>query len=73
MQVTGTVQFMDVGLGGWALITDDGEQYELLQPLASELQRSGLKVKITGKLREDMMTSTMIGAVLAVEKFEILT
>ncbi|MEM7592258.1 MAG: DUF5818 domain-containing protein [Cyanobacteria bacterium P01_A01_bin.83] len=71
MTVTGTVSKKGFGFGTWALETEDGTTYELKDP-ASELQQSGIKVEITGKIREDVMTMAMIGAVLEVESYKIL-
>ncbi len=70
--VTGTVQSADFGPGAWSLVTDKGEQYELHQPTPDKLLQAGQKVKVTGKIRDDVMTMAMIGPVLQVEKFESL-
>ncbi|MEM8720590.1 MAG: DUF5818 domain-containing protein [Cyanobacteria bacterium P01_G01_bin.39] len=71
MTVTGTVSKKGFGFGTWALSTEDGTTYELKDP-ASELQQEGIKVEITGKIREDVMTMAMIGSVLEVESYKIL-
>lgn len=68
--ISGTIQQKGFGFGTWALETDQGECYELYEP-PSELQEIGLKVKVEGEIREDIMTIAMIGPVLAVNQFEI--
>ncbi|CAN1210410.1 DNA-binding protein [Tumidithrix helvetica PCC 7403] len=73
IQVKGKIQFHELGMGAWALVADSGEQYELMQPAPSQLLQAGLSVKITGILREDIMTMAMIGTVLQIESFEIAT
>ena len=55
----------------WALNGSDGTTYELKDP-PSELQQAGLKVRIDGQIREDVMTLAAIGPVLEVNSFEIL-
>ena len=59
------------GFGTWALVTDDGTTYELKDP-AAELKQEGIKVEVQGKIREDVMTMAMIGAVLEVESYKLL-
>ena len=71
MKVTGTVEKKGFGFGTWALVTTDGTTYELKDP-ASELQQEGIEVEVTGKIREDVMTMAMIGAVLEVESYKLL-
>ncbi|GAB4529659.1 MAG: hypothetical protein Tsb0014_11770 [Pleurocapsa sp.] len=71
MTLTGKIAKKGFGFGVWALVTDDGNTYELKDPPA-ELEQSDLKVKITGQIREDVMTMAMIGPVLEIESWEIL-
>lgn len=71
MTVTGTIQRKGFGTGTWALDAEDGKSYELHKP-PSELQKEGLKVKIEGEIRDDVMTIAMIGPVLEVKTFKIL-
>lgn len=71
MTVTGTVKKKGFGFGTWALVTDDGTTYEL-KDAAEELKQEGIKAEVTGKIRKDVMTMAMIGAVLEVESFQLL-
>lgn len=71
MKVTGTIEKKGFGFGTWALVTADGTTYELKDPV-SELQQAGIKVEVTGKIREDVMTMAMIGKVLQVESYQLL-
>ena len=71
MTVTGTIEKKGFGFGVWALVTEDGNTYELKDPPA-ELEQSDLKVKIKGQIREDVMTMAMIGPVLEIKSWEIL-
>jgi hypothetical protein len=69
--VTGTIQHRDIGTGAWALVTDDGVTYEILRGADKNLLKAGQKAKVTGKVREDVMTVAMIGQVLEVKSFEV--
>jgi len=69
--VTGTIEYREMGTGAWALVADDGETYELRIP-PDILQKSGQKVKVTGQVRDDMMSLAMIGKILEVESFELI-
>ncbi|MEL6496308.1 MAG: hypothetical protein AAFQ41_14480 [Cyanobacteria bacterium J06623_7] len=71
MNVTGKIAKKGFGFGTWALVADDGTTYEL-KDAADELKQEGIKVKITGKIRDDVMTMAMIGAVLEVESYQLL-
>ncbi len=71
MKVIGTIEKKGFGFGVWALVTDDNTTYQLKDPVA-ELQKEGIKVEIQGKIREDIMTTAMIGAVLEVESYMVL-
>jgi hypothetical protein len=69
--VTGTIQHRDVGTGAWALVTDDGVTYEIFRGADKNLLKAGQKAKVTGKVRDDVMTIAMIGQVLEVKSFEV--
>lgn len=71
MQLSGTIDKKGFGFGTWALVTEDGQTYELKDP-PQELQKSSIKVEIEGKIREDVMTIAMIGPVLEIESFKLL-
>lgn len=69
--VTGRVEQQGFGLGTWALVTEEGETYELKDPPA-ELSQPHPQVKIEGMIREDIMTIAMIGPVLEINRFEVI-
>jgi hypothetical protein len=71
ISVTGQVRRIELGPGAWALVTDSGQTYELLHPPA-ELTQASKPVKVTGRVREEVMTLAMIGPVLEVSSFELL-
>jgi hypothetical protein len=70
--VTGTIQRRDIGPGAWALVTDEGVTYEILRGADKNLLKSGQKAKVTGEVRQDVMTVAMIGPVLEVKSFEVV-
>ncbi|MGI8500599.1 MAG: hypothetical protein ACR2LR_05605 [Hassallia sp.] len=69
--VTGTIEHRDIGTGAWALVTEEGVTYEILRGADKNLLKAGQKAKVTGKVREDVMTVAMIGQVLEVKSFEV--
>jgi hypothetical protein len=71
IQIIGTVEYIDIGTGVWALVTDD-EQYEIWQPAPDAILQELLNVKVTGKIRDDVMSMAAIGDVLEIADFEIL-
>jgi hypothetical protein len=71
--VTGTIQHRDLGPGAWALVTDEGVTYEILRGANKNLLKPGQKAKVTGQVREDVMTIAMIGPVLEVKSFEVIS
>ncbi|ARV58669.1 hypothetical protein BZZ01_08465 [Nostocales cyanobacterium HT-58-2] len=71
--VTGTVERRDIGTGAWALVTDEGKTYEILRGADKNLLKQGQKAKVTGQVREDVMTVAMIGPVLEVKSFDVIS
>ncbi len=69
--VEGTVERKGFGPGTWALVSTSGETYEL-HKAPHDLQKDGLKVKVRGQIRDDVMTFAMIGPVLEVQSFELM-
>ncbi len=72
IKLTGTIERRDIGMGAWALITDDGKTYEILRGADKKLLQAGQKAKVTGEVREDVATAAMIGPVLEVKSFELV-
>jgi hypothetical protein len=70
--VTGSIEKKGLGPGTWALVSEGGETYEL-KDAPSELKKSNLKVKVKGEVRDDVMTFAMIGSVLEVKSFEVIS
>ncbi len=70
--VTGTIERRDIGMGAWALVSDEGTTYEIFKGADKSLLKAGQKAEVKGQVREDVMTIAMIGPVLEVKSFEIL-
>lgn len=68
--VTGKIEKKDIGIGTWALVTDEGITYELRNP-PSDLKQPQQRVKVTGTIRNDVMSLAMIGEILEINSFEI--
>lgn len=71
--VTGTVERRDIGTGAWALVADNGVTYEIFKGADKSLLKQGQKAKVIGQVLEDVMTIAMIGPVLEVKSFEVLS
>jgi len=71
VSVTGRVKRIEIGTGTWALIADNGQTYELMEPPA-ELTQTKAKVTVIGQIRADVMSLAMIGPVLQVTSFQSL-
>jgi hypothetical protein len=69
--VTGKIEKREVGIGAWALVTDEGKTYELRNP-PSELCQPQQPVEVTGTVRNDVMSIAMIGEILEVNSFRFL-
>ncbi len=68
IKVIGKVEYRAIALGAWALLSDQGETYELHNPPAP-LRQDGLEVEVEGIIRDDVMTISMIGKILEVRSF----
>ena len=71
MKIAGTIERKDIGVGAWALVAESGETYEL-KDAPSALCQNGIKVKVEGEIRDDVMTLAAIGPVLEVKSFEAI-
>ena len=72
LTVEGTIKKSGMGSGTWALVTEEGESYEIYQGAPKDLLKADQTVKVKGKVRDDVMTMAMIGPVLEVQSFEVL-
>lgn len=70
--IKGTVERRDIGVGTWAIVTEEGTTYQIMKGADKKLLQSGQKVEVTGKVREDIMTNAMIGPVLEVNSFNLI-
>jgi hypothetical protein len=70
--ITGTIERRNIGLGVWAFVTEDGVTYQIPKSADKNLLKSGQKAKVTGQVRNDLMTSQMIGPVLEVHSFQVI-
>lgn len=70
--LTGTIERRNIGTGAWALVTEEGVTYEILRGADKNLLQAGQTAKVTGQVREDVMSMAMIGPILEVKSFEIV-
>jgi hypothetical protein len=72
IQIAGTVEYIDIGPGTWAILSDTDEQYEIWQPAPEAILQEGLKVTVTAKVRDDIMSMAAISVVIEIEDFHIV-
>jgi hypothetical protein len=70
--VEGTVERSPMGTGAWAFVTGDGVTYEIMKGAPAELLHAGVKAKVKGQVRDDVMSIAMIGKILEVKSVEII-
>ncbi|HIK40379.1 hypothetical protein HPC62_17310 [Thermoleptolyngbya sichuanensis A183] len=71
LTLEGTVEKSTLGMGAWALKTEQGT-YEIMKNAPEGLLKAGQQVRVTGKVRDDVMSIAMIGPVLEVSGFEVM-
>ena len=70
--VKGTIQWIEMGSGTWAIVTEDAQTYELYGGTAN-LEQAGLQVSIQGIVRTDIMSMAMAGPILEVKSYQMLS
>lgn len=71
IQVSGTVQYVALEGGFWAVRGDDGVTYDPLNGLAAAYQRENLRVTLVGKVRSDVGGIHMVGPIIEVLSIQI--
>ena len=69
--VTGKITKIGFGFGVWALVTPEGTTYQL-KDSPEILHQEIDQVTIQGTIRQDIMTTAMIGSVLEIKSFNII-
>lgn len=67
--VEGTIEKVNLGAGAWVIKSSE-QTYELFKP-PSDLLKPGASASIKGEIRNDVMTTAMVGPVLEVKEFEL--
>lgn len=67
--VTGTIKYIDLEGGFYGIIADSGERYFPLN-LDQQYKVDGQKVRVEGKVRKNVMTTTMWGTPLEILRIE---
>ena len=69
--IEGTIRKLGLEGGLWALITDDGQSIELIDP-PKALRRDGQRARIEGSRESAEVTIGMVGDAMAVDDYELL-
>ena len=66
IQVNGTVRYLTLEGGFWAVRGDDGVTYDPMNGLAPQYQRENLRVTLVAKVRSDLGGIHMVGPIVEV-------
>jgi hypothetical protein len=66
IQVNGTVRYIAIEGGFWAVRGDDGVTYDPMNGLAPAYQREDLRVTLVARVRSDMAGIHMVGPIVEV-------
>ncbi len=68
-QITGTVEYINIATGFWAIISDDGEKYRPIH-MPDQLKIEGKKVKVNIKPIHEEFSLMMWGTPVKITIFE---
>ncbi|MGK7891860.1 MAG: hypothetical protein AB4042_21245 [Leptolyngbyaceae cyanobacterium] len=71
MTFEGVVERSPLGTGTWSIVGAD-QTVEIFQAQPEEILQEGLRVRVTGRTRPNVMTLAMIGPVFEIDQFQIL-
>lgn len=71
IRVNGTVQYVTLEGGFWAIRGEDGVTYDPINGLDAQFQRNNLPVTLVGKVRNDMGSVHMVGPIVEVISIEV--
>lgn len=66
VRTDGTVTYMSLEGGFWAIRGDSGTNYDPLGGLPPEFRQEGLRVRVEGRIRTDMASIHMFGTILEI-------
>lgn len=64
-EIQGTVVYKNIEGGFFAIVGDDGSKYDPFN-LPETFRKDGLRVKVTARLRKDVMSFHMYGAIIEI-------
>ena len=66
IQINGSVRYVTLEGGFWAVRGDDGVTYDPMNGLSPEYQRENLRVTLVAKVRDDLGGTHMVGPIVEV-------
>ncbi|MEO0107917.1 MAG: hypothetical protein ABIK62_01920 [candidate division WOR-3 bacterium] len=67
-----TITRVNLEGGFWGLVDDAGNRYDPTGSLKEELQKEGTRVRVTGRLQDNIVTSRMWGTAIKITSYELL-
>jgi len=71
MKVRGSVEFRDVEMGVWVLVSEDGRTYQIAGGRSS-LLKEGQRVEVDGDVDDSAMGIAMVGPILRVRSYRVM-
>ena len=69
--IEGVIKRSPLGPGAWTII-GMGRTVQIFRNQPEDILQEGLKVRVTGKMRPDIMTAAMVGPVFEITDFQML-
>jgi hypothetical protein len=67
----GTVAYIELEGGGWVIRSDMGPTYQPLN-LPDEFAEDGVRVRVTGVVKEGMTSTLMVGQIIEIKEIDRL-
>ena len=69
--IEGVIKRSPLGPGAWTIV-GMGRTLQIFRNQPQDILKEGLKVRVTGKMRPDIMTAAMVGPVFEITDFQTL-
>lgn len=69
MKLTGKVERVDVGMGAFVIVTDDGKRYELTGGDRG-MKKPGTRIEVDGDVDPGAVSAAMVGPIFRVKSYK---
>ena len=71
MKLSGKVERVDVGMGAFVIVTDDGQRYELAGGDRG-LKKPGQRIEVEGDVDSGAVSAAMVGPIFRVKSYKAI-